>query len=103
LGEKDLLKKIRDHYGGFPFDGETRPYDPFSAMNFFGDMEFNNYWMESGSTPIREMLMDKGLAAEQFRNMPVGIDFDRFPGEIESAPPHGFLYQAGYLTLRKES
>jgi hypothetical protein len=35
--------------------------------------------------------------------MPVGIDFARFPGEIENAAAHGFLYQAGYLTLRKES
>jgi hypothetical protein len=27
--------------------------------------------------------------------------FIRAPGEIDTAPAHGFLYQAGYLTLRK--
>ncbi|MDR1109451.1 MAG: AAA family ATPase, partial [Deltaproteobacteria bacterium] len=41
LGENVLLDKIRDYYDGFSFDGETRVYNPFSTMNFFGDMEFN--------------------------------------------------------------
>ncbi|MDR1110492.1 MAG: ATP-binding protein [Deltaproteobacteria bacterium] len=104
LRENVLLDKIRDYYDGFSFDGETRVYNPFSTMNFFGDMEFNNYWMESGSnTLIREMLSDKGLTVDQFRDYPVDKDFARFPGEIEKTPAHGFLYQAGYLTLRKNT
>ncbi|MDR1111267.1 MAG: AAA family ATPase, partial [Deltaproteobacteria bacterium] len=52
LGEDVLLDKIRDYYDGFSFDGETRLYNPFSTMSFFRDMEFNNYWMESGSNTL---------------------------------------------------
>jgi hypothetical protein len=60
--------------------------------------------MESGSnTLIREMLRDKGLTVDQFRNFPVDEDFASSPGEIEETPAHGFLYQAGYLTLRKNT
>ncbi|MDR1109594.1 MAG: ATP-binding protein, partial [Deltaproteobacteria bacterium] len=104
LGENVLLDKIRDYYDGFSFDGETRLYNPFSTMHFFGDMEFNNYWMESGSnTLLREMLRDKGLTVDQFKDLPVEKDFARSPGEIEKTPAHGFLYQAGYLTLRKKT
>ncbi|MDR1111640.1 MAG: AAA family ATPase, partial [Deltaproteobacteria bacterium] len=104
LGENVLLDKIRDYYDGFSFDGETRLYNPFSTMNFFGDMEFNNYWMESGSnTLLREMLRDKGLTVDQFKDLPVDKNFARSPGEIEKTPAHGFLYQAGYLTLRKKT
>ncbi|MDR1110147.1 MAG: ATP-binding protein [Deltaproteobacteria bacterium] len=103
LTETELLAKIKDYYDGFSFDGETRLYNPFSALNFLGDMEFNNYWMESGSnTLIREILRDKGLTVDQFRNYPVNKDFARSPGEIDAIPPEGFLYQAGYLTLRKK-
>jgi hypothetical protein len=102
LDESDLLRRIQDYYDGFSFDGETRLYNPFSVLNFFGDMRFNNYWMESGSdTLIREMLRDKGLTVGQFRNFPTNEDFVRSPGEIDAIPPEGFLYQAGYLTLRK--
>jgi hypothetical protein len=104
LEENALLDKIRDYYDGFSFDGETRLYNPFSTMSFFRDMDFNNFWMESGSnTLLREMLRDKGLTVDQFRNMPVNKDFARSPGEIEKTPAHGFLYQAGYLTLRKKA
>jgi hypothetical protein len=104
LKENVLLDKIRDYYDGYSFDGETRLYNPFSTMNFFGDMRFRNYWMESGSnTLIRAMLRDKGLTVDQFRDFPVDDDFASSPGEIEKTPAHGFLYQAGYLTLRKKT
>jgi hypothetical protein len=102
LDDSELLRRIQDYYDGFSFDGETRLYNPFSVLNLFGDMEFNNYWMESGSDSlIREMLRDKGLTVGQFENYPVKKDFVRSPGEIDAIPPEGFLYQAGYLTLRK--
>ncbi|MDR1110933.1 MAG: ATP-binding protein [Deltaproteobacteria bacterium] len=104
LKETELLDKIKAYYDGFSFDGETKLYNPFSTMNFFVNMKFNNYWMESGSnTLIRKMLKDKGLTAQQFENCQVNMDFIRFPGEIDAVPPEGFLYQAGYLTLRKDA
>jgi hypothetical protein len=49
------------------------------------------------------MLRDKGLTVDQFKDLPVEKDFARSPGEIEKTPAHGFLYQAGYLTLRKKT
>jgi hypothetical protein len=33
--------------------------------------------------------------------MPVSRNFASSPGEVEKTSPEGFLYQAGYLTLRK--
>jgi hypothetical protein len=103
LDEKELLARIRDYYDGFSFDGQARLYNPFSTLNFFQDKEFQNYWMHSGSnTLIREMLKDKALMAEQFRGLEVSSDFAQYPGEIDQTPPEGFLYQAGYLTLRKD-
>jgi hypothetical protein len=100
--QEEMLEQIRAHYNGFSFDGETLLYNPFSTLGFFSTMQFGNYWMESGSGSfIREFLKDKKLTVDQFRGMPVDEDFARVPGEIEKTSPEGFLYQAGYLTLRK--
>ncbi|MDR1947242.1 MAG: ATP-binding protein [Desulfovibrio sp.] len=98
----ELPEKIEEYYNGFSFDGETLLYNPFSTLSLLQRGFFDNYWMESGSTSfIRNFLREKKLTVEQFRNLPVQRSFLTSPGEIESTPPHGFLYQAGYLTLRK--
>jgi hypothetical protein len=57
--------------------------------------------MKSGSTKlIADYMRGRSLTVEQFRGMPVSLNFAHDPGEIEFAPPESFLYQAGYLTLR---
>jgi hypothetical protein len=98
----ELPEKIKEYYNGFSFDGEALVYNPFSTLSLLQRGFFDNYWMESGSTSfIRNFLREKNLTVDQFRNLPVQRSFLTSPGEIESTPPHGFLYQAGYLTLRK--
>jgi hypothetical protein len=100
---EELAERIKTHYNGFSFDGITRVYNPFSSLSFFTHQEFGNYWVESGSSSvIREFLKEKHLTVEQFRGMPVSRNFVSSPGEIEKTSPEGFLYQAGYLTLRKD-
>ncbi|MDR1110559.1 MAG: ATP-binding protein [Deltaproteobacteria bacterium] len=101
VGESELLGQIREYYHGFSFDGKTRLYNPFSTLSFFGEGEFDDFWMESGSNAIvRNFLKDKTLTVDQFQDIEVNRQFARSPGEIGATPPHGFLYQAGYLTLR---
>jgi hypothetical protein len=102
MTEKELLEKVKQYYDGFSFDGETMLYNPFSTLNFFGDKKFANYWMESGSNSlIRNYLRDRELTVEQFSGLEVDSNFAREPGEIDNTPAEGFLYQAGYLSLRK--
>jgi hypothetical protein len=98
----ELLEKMRHYYDGFCFDGVSRLYNPFSTLYFFMEKEFNNYWMESGTPAvIARYLKDKKLTVEQFRQLPVSKDFLRTPGDMDVTPPEGFLYQGGYLTMRK--
>jgi hypothetical protein len=101
ISDEHLLKIIKDRYNGFSFDGKQLLYNPFSILSMFHDKVLENFWMESGSnTLVRKFLMDKALTADQFQGMVVSHSFARFPGEIDSTPPEGFLYQSGYLTLR---
>jgi hypothetical protein len=99
--DEDLLGKIRYFYEGFSFDGAHKLYNPFSILSFFRTSKFGNFWMESGSnTLVRKFFRDKALAADQFQGMEVNYSFASAPGEIDATSPAGFLYQAGYLTLR---
>jgi hypothetical protein len=98
-----LVEKIRLYYNGFCFDGVNKVYCPFSVLNFFQTGKFDNFWMESASPRIiADYMKGRNLTVEQFRGIVVSRNFVRDPGEIETSPPEGFLYQAGYLTLREE-
>ena len=99
----ELLEKMRFYYNGFTFDlsAETRLYNPYSTLSFFKNNYFANYWIETGKSKlIADFMKNRNITVEQFRNFPVSIDFARNPGDLDSTPPEGFLYQGGYLTLR---
>jgi len=100
----ELIEKMHHYYNGFSFDrsGKTKLFNPFSTLSFFQEKEFFNYWIDTGrSKLIYDYLKDKNLTVEQFRNFPISIDFAKSPGDVDETPPEGFLYQCGYLTLRK--
>ncbi|MDR2563380.1 MAG: ATP-binding protein [Prevotellaceae bacterium] len=98
----ELLEKMRNYYDGFCFDGVHRLYNPFSTVNFFAKKDFLNFWVKSGTSKlIADYLKTRKLTVEQFRNFPVSKDFLDEPGEMDSTPPEGFLYQGGYLTIRE--
>jgi len=102
MPKSDLIEKIRNYYDGFSFDGTTRLYNPFSTLLLLQNQAFQNYWMESGTPQvIADYLKDRHLTVEQFRNLPYSRDSAFAPGEMDSAPPEGFLYQSGYLSLRQ--
>ena len=99
----ELIEKMRKYYNGFSFDGITKLYNPFSTLEFLGEKNFFSFWIDTGSTSmIAKYLKNKKLTVEEFRNFKISMDFAKSPGEIETTPPHGFLYQAGYLSLRKD-
>ena len=102
LSREELLNKIRDYYDGFCFDGTTQLYNPFSILNFFSEKQFMNYWYDSGSpTFIVEYMKRHSIKdPEQYCGVTVKANFTSSQ-EIERANPESFLYQAGYLTIRK--
>jgi hypothetical protein len=98
----ELVERMRLYYNGFCFDGIQKVYNPFSTLNFLTNFEFVNHWMNSASPKIiADYMKDRNLTVEQFRGMQVSRSFVDSPGEMETAPPEGFLYQSGYLTLRE--
>ena len=101
IAPKELLEQMRNYYDGFSFDGIHRLYNPFSTLCFFDQKKFKNFWVKSGTSKmIADYLKSRNLTVEQFRNFPVSEDFLDEPGDMDTTPPEGFLYQGGYLTVR---
>jgi hypothetical protein len=103
ISTPELIVKMRDYYNGFSFDwnAATRLYNPYSTLLFFANKDFANFWIQSGRSKfIADYMRNRNLTVAQFRNFPVPTDFVRNPGDMDTSPPEGFLYQAGYLTLR---
>ncbi len=95
-----LLKKVREWYNGYSWDGENFVYNPFSLLNLFKENSFDNFWFSTG-TP--HFLID--LVKGQPDILP---DLDRWPvrsyafdsydlDHIEITP---LLFQTGYLTIK---
>ena len=104
MSTEDLLQKMRDYYNGFCFDRscKTRLYNPYSTLAFFDDKTFANYWVETGQAKfLADYMKNRNLTVEQFRSLSIPEDFARSPGDVDTTPPEGFLYQCGYLTLRQ--
>ncbi len=97
-----LLKRMKDYYDGFCFDGTTRLYNPFSILSFLSDRRFSNYWYSSGSPAfiVEYMKRHDIRDPEAYRHLTVSAGFAESQ-EIERARPESFLYQAGYLTIEK--
>jgi hypothetical protein len=103
MSTEKLIDEMRRFYNGFSFDREanTMLYNPYSTLSFFEEKYFFNYWIDTGrSKVIADYLKNKKLTVEQFRNLPVSVDFVKSPGDVDKTLPEGFLHQCGYLTLR---
>jgi hypothetical protein len=96
ITREELINRMRHYYNGFSFDREakTRLYNPYSTLSFFEEKSFLNYWINTGKPKfISEYLKNRNLSVEQFRNFPISRDFAKSPGDVDTAPPEGFLYQ----------
>ena len=100
----ELITKMRHYYNGFSFDSDakTKLYNPFSTLLFFADMDFFNFWIDTGQPKfLADYMKNRNLTVEQFRSYPISRDFAKSPGDVDTASPEAFLYQSGYLTLRE--
>ena len=102
MDREELLAKIRQYYDGFSFDGTTRVYNPFSILNFFKKSKFRNYWYVSGSPSflLRYLQGHRLQNPDKYEEITVPENFSD-KREIESASVESFLFQAGYLTIKK--
>ena len=103
IGHDELLRRLKDYYDGFCFDGKTKLYNPFSFMQCLAKCEISNYWYTSGSPSfiVTYMRQHSIKDPETYCGIKVKENFSDSQ-EIERADPVSFLYQAGYLTIKEK-
>lgn len=93
-----LLKKLRDWYNGYSWDGRTRVYNPFSILNFFRAGDFRNFWFETGTpTFLLKLLREQNL----YKLDSLTVHERTFSSyDIEYLQAIPILFQTGYLTIK---
>jgi hypothetical protein len=106
MSEADFLAKLKAHYDGFAFspNDSLTVYNPTSVHKFFEKRQFESYWIETGGQKfVENYIAQKNLNMADFEHYNITLDELKMPGEIvQSIAPALFLYQAGYLTPRRE-
>ena len=96
----DIKKEIKSWYNGYSWDGVISVYNPFSILNLFSNMQFDNYWYYSGTPKFLLSYIKK----YQFTSLDIEkqvIDLSHFnKHEIDNMSLLSLMFQTGYLTIK---
>lgn len=101
LSEEECRQKLALMYDGYHFcDNTVGVYNPFSLLNTFDSLRFNEYWFETG-TPSFLIKIMKETSYDVTR-----LSSDRVGSSLLTGVNTAFLnpvpllYQSGYLTIK---
>ena len=96
------MTKLKEWYNGYNFLGSDM-YNPFDILQFIAnDCTFKNYWFETGTpTFLMELIKKYHYFLPNLANLKVDEKLlNSF--DIENLDLEVILYQAGYLTIKKQ-
>jgi hypothetical protein len=94
-----LLETMRIWYNGYSWDGVTKLYNPFGALNFFSKKQFQNFWFSTGSPNFLIAQMRKHTQFAVENTIANNITLERY--DIENLELIPLLFQTGYLTVKE--
>jgi hypothetical protein len=99
---EEVFAEMKKRYDGYHFAKKSEDiYNPFSVLNTFCDLDFGNYWFETGTpTFLVKMLKKIDFDIKTLKN-DVRIAEDsirKYRGDSKNPIP--LLYQSGYLTIK---
>ena len=95
----DMLEELRVWYNGYRFHYQSETvYNPVSLMKCLGNLEFKNYWFETG-TPSFLIRLLKDMPIDMENLTAAESDFSTYEPENLSVLP--LLVQTGYLTIKQ--
>ncbi len=98
---EEVLDRLRSYYNGYRFSTkDIRVYNPYSIINFFEEMEFKNYWFETGTpTFLIKLIKEKKYYLPDIESIEVRESiFSSY--ELENLSLESLLFQTGYLTIK---
>ena len=95
------IKKVRDYYNGYSWDGKTSVYNPFAILNFLKNKKFIPWWYENYKpTALYNVLKKRDFSLLGIGKCSVDrlkiVDFD-----INALDIGPLLFQMGLYTITK--
>jgi hypothetical protein len=103
----EVVDMLRDHYDGYHFTKQmVDVFNPYSLLNAFDDLEFGDYWFQTGTPTLAIDMLREHKGQWQFKIEDIDgttpMSRSDFNTPLEQADdPIPFLYQAGYLTIKE--
>jgi hypothetical protein len=105
LAEKDnctveeMIKKVRNWYDGFSWNGKDFVYNPFSTMFLMDKQLFDNYWFQSGTPTFLVKLIN---ADYRYKIKDIKINSSIYDWhDLKNLNYMSIMLQTGYLTFKK--
>jgi Predicted AAA-ATPase/PD-(D/E)XK nuclease superfamily len=96
---ESLLAKIKNWYNGYTWDTRHFVYNPFSILNFFTMLSFEDYWFKTG-TPT--FLIAKLKEAKFFNLNVIQASTSLLESySLDNLDVRALLFQTGYLTIHQ--
>ena len=102
MTEAVFLGHVKHHYNGYSWDGidDNRVYNPFSLVNFFQSLEFENYWFSTGTpTVLTRGARKQQITIADLENFTTSSDLLK-SANLKEFYSVALLFQAGYLTIK---
>jgi hypothetical protein len=105
LSVDEILNKIKFWYNGYRFSkAENKVYNPFSSLLLFETKEFVNHWFVTGTpTFLIELIKRSSVDLQSFEDLIEIPEYNLNVYDVESLPLIPIMFDAGYLTLVKQS
>ena len=105
LSVDEILNKIKFWYNGYKFSkAENKVYNPFSSLLLFETKEFVNHWFVTGTpTFLIELIKRSSVDLQSFEDLIEIPEYNLNVYDVESLPLIPIMFDAGYLTLVKQS
>ena len=102
---EETVMQLKDNYDGYHFSAENMVdvFNPFSLINALDEKEILNYWASSGATSLLPKFVDDmEIRLKDLDHCALTSNIIR-TSDVTGGGPELFLYQSGYLTIKKYS
>lgn len=98
---EEACEKLRRQYDGYHFrENSIGVYNPFSLLNTFDSLVFNDYWFATGTpTFLVKLLQQNNYELHELKGIRVSPRTLNSVAESQTNPIP-VLYQSGYLTIK---
>jgi hypothetical protein len=105
IGPRSRASDLRDlifaWYGGYSWDGTTTVLNPYSTINFFKKLEFDNYWFKNARNLYPEFVNEATIDPIELLSMDVGINSSSNFVKSDYLSPELLLFHHGIMTVNR--